>query len=333
MKFKELANMWFDIYSIGICYSHYQVLERNIRHLNDFIGDDYISDIKPMHINKVISVYAKENPHTKKPTSKRLLRSIVQTAYLIFEFAIDNDLLTKNPAKNIRIPKNAPVTKRNTLTDKEQALILGTQHRCQVTAMIMLLCGLRKSEVIALRWEDIDFVNKTINVNKNARLIDSNTYEVKQGTKNGKGRIVPFPNLLNDVLSVQKEQSRSKYLTYQTDGTMHSPTSFAQMWKSYETTLNYNANGDLSRNYFNPKGVPKVLQHITPHMLRHTYATLLYTSGVDVLTASKLLGHSNVEVTLGIYTHLQEERAKLSIDSFNNFVENNFKVSNDIFVL
>ena len=327
MNFKELANMWFDIYNIGICYSHYQVLERNIRHLNDFIGDNDISNIRPMHISKVISVYARENPHTKKPTSKRLLRSIVQTASLIFEFAVDNDLLIKNPAKNIRIPNNAPVTKRGALTDEEQVLILSTQHRCQVTAMIMLLCGLRKGEIIALQWEDIDFANKTINVNKNASLIAVNTYEIKQGTKNGKSRIVPFPNLLNDMLLIQKEQSKSKYLTYQTDGTMHSPTSFAQMWKSYETTLNYNANGDLSRNYFNPKGVPKVLKHITPHMLRHTYATLLYTAGVDVLTASKLLGHSNVEVTLGIYTHLQEERAKLSIDNFNNFIENNFKAN------
>ena len=59
-------------------------------------------------------------------------------------------------------------------------------------------------------------------------------------------------------------------------------------------------------------------------MLRHTFATLLYTSGVDVLTASKLLGHSNISITLEIYTHLKEEKYIISIENYEIYIEERF---------
>ena len=55
-------------------------------------------------------------------------------------------------------------------------------------------------------------------------------------------------------------------------------------------------------------------------MLRHTYATMLYFSGVDVLTAQKLLGHADLSTTLKIYTHLQKETEDLSIEKFDDFI-------------
>ena len=55
-------------------------------------------------------------------------------------------------------------------------------------------------------------------------------------------------------------------------------------------------------------------------MLRHTYATMLYFSGVDLLTAQKLLGHADVTTTLKIYTHLQEKTEKISIEKFDTFI-------------
>ena len=56
------------------------------------------------------------------------------------------------------------------------------------------------------------------------------------------------------------------------------------------------------------------------HQLRHTYASVLYSAGVDVLTACKLLGHSDARTTMGIYTHLEESKKQLSIDKLNDFL-------------
>ena len=77
------------------------------------------------------------------------------------------------------------------------------------------------------------------------------------------------------------------------------------------------------RSKFHPDGVPKKIK-ITAHMLRHTYATMLYTSGVDVKTAAKLLGHSDKQTTIQIYTHLEDSKKIYSISKFEKYIEKNF---------
>ena len=73
----------------------------------------------------------------------------------------------------------------------------------------------------------------------------------------------------------------------------------------------------------NVNGKPTVIpaayaiEHITPHMLRHTYATLLYDAGVDVKSAQEFLGHADIQTTLKIYTHLTEQKKQTAIDVLN----------------
>ena len=69
-----------------------------------------------------------------------------------------------------------------------------------------------------------------------------------------------------------------------------------------------------------PSGIPELMDRFTAHQLRHTYCTMLYLAGVDILTASKLMGHSDVKITLEIYTHLDEKYKRLNIDKFNKFI-------------
>lgn len=63
-----------------------------------------------------------------------------------------------------------------------------------------------------------------------------------------------------------------------------------------------------------------VIQEFTPHQLRHTYCSMLYDAGVDVLTAKELMGHEDVQTTLGIYTHLSKARKAKSIESLNEYL-------------
>lgn len=64
----------------------------------------------------------------------------------------------------------------------------------------------------------------------------------------------------------------------------------------------------------------QVIGHITPHMLRHTYASLLYNAGVDVKSAQRFLGHASLEMTLGTYTHLTKYKEDQSIDALNGYL-------------
>ena len=84
---------------------------------------------------------------------------------------------------------------------------------------------------------------------------------------------------------------------------MHSRSSWQRMWESYLSKLDFD---------------------FTAHQLRHTYASMLYEAGVDVKTASELLGHSDIEITMKIYTHLTEKGKKQSIEKYDYFLKQHF---------
>ena len=93
-----------------------------------------------------------------------------------------------------------------------------------------------------------------------------------------------------------------------------SSVAYDRAWESYLHFLNIKAGGrDASR--INPK-IQKI-DRITAHMLRHTYASMLYDAGVDIKSAQKYLGHSDIKTTLEIYTHLTKQKMKESINSIN----------------
>ncbi len=280
-------------------------------HINSYIGQIPVKNIKPVMLDKIILDLATENPNTKKPMAKKSLKDIRRILISIFDYVMDNCCeITRNPGRNLTIPKNAPTEERRALTEKEQLLVVDVPHRCRKASLIMMFCGLRLGELIPLTWDDFDFANRVISVNKSVFRSSSNTYSVKNGTKNGKCRVVPIPENIINLLFDAMVSKKTEFVISKCDGEMHTPTSWQKLWKSYVKELSLNTDIDIT---------------FSPHMLRHTYATMLYSAGVEVLTASKLLGHSKIEVTLDIYTHLQNDIERLSIDKFNQYIKNNYK--------
>lgn len=186
----------------------------------------------------------------------------------------------------------------------QQHLIMSTPHRARLPVLIMLLCGLRVGEMIALTWEQINLKEGIISVCQSAYNVNSNKLAIQNHTQNGKKRNVSIPPQLIDVLKRYKCVSKSRFVTTKSRGNdMHSRGSWKRMWESYLETL----------------GIT-----FTAHQLRHTYASMLYAAGVDVKTASELLGHSDIEITMKIYTHPTEQGKKLSIEKYNIFLSENF---------
>ena len=74
------------------------------------------------------------------------------------------------------------------------------------------------------------------------------------------------------------------------------------------------------KSKFDPSGIPFVIPKITPHQLRHTFATLLYLSGVDILNAKEQMGHADIKTTLEIYTHLDSEHKRKSMDKLDEYL-------------
>jgi integrase len=334
-KFSEISNLWLDNECYGKDYTYKKELKSAVKHLNRYFGEMICDKIKGLDVEGFIRYnYEHNNPNTGKPFSKRLLKDLISEGFRIFEFALDNELIdnVRNPftGKKKKIPKDAPVTERNPIDDIQKQLILNVYHRAQIAALIMLYCGLRKGEIIALEWADVDFKEKVLSVTKSAVRQDSNHFKVTAHTKNGKDRYIPIPDNLLAYLKLAKFNAKGDtYIYPQKNGDMHTVTTWNKTWNSYITRLNYQyyystakSLGQKPKAFNAPSGIPKMLDRFTAHQLRHTYCTMLYMAGVDLLTTSKLMGHSSIQITLEIYTHLDEKYKKLNISKFNDYIAN-----------
>ena len=330
-NFEEITQRWLESVLFGLRYTYQNELRCTAAHLVNYFGKMNCEEIKGFSVDAFIRYLSEHNnPNTGKPYSKRSFVEIIDVGCRIFEFALDNELIQcRNPfyRKKKKIPKTAPKTERTPIDDIQKDLVLKVYHRTQIAALLMLFCGLRRGEIIPLEWKDIDFINKQIAVTKSAERIDTNNYRVKPHTKNGKDRYVSIPDNIIPCLKYEKSNSKFDLIYPQTRGSIHTASSWKSTWNGYQAQLNYTYYcetmkklGRTPKHINAPSGIPQLLDKFTAHQLRHTYCTMLYLAGVDLKTASKLMGHSDVKITLEIYTHLDEKHKRLNIDKFNRFI-------------
>lgn len=278
----------------------------------------------------MINDLAQNNPNTNKPTSKKTLENIVKVASAIFRYAEANNLQgIPHYFKNVVISKKSPQMKRRALTEFEQAMIIDTPHRCQIAAMILMFSGIRRGELIPLRWSDIDLKNGYISITKSVEM-QKNEATIKEGGKTASAvRKVAIPPILINYLYNYKKNSKviSLLVCPKKNGGLHTKSSFRKMWDSYLKELNVKygyPNRDVSK--FDPKGLPMLIDRFTPHYLRHTYATILYLQGVDAVSAKQYLGHSDVQTTINIYTDLSNNSLLSITDSYKSKLDNEYKI-------
>ncbi|MDR1588783.1 MAG: site-specific integrase [Oscillospiraceae bacterium] len=324
--FADWSKRWLDGQRNNVSVKWLKECAHIVEQLNELIGFLDIAKVRPADIQRVIDELAEENPHTGRPSSKHTLSVYKNVASGVMGLAVMNRVIDFNPAAAVRIPDRAPKETRRALTDEERRRIEETPHRAQTAALIMLYAGLRRGELIPLTWEDIDFERRCIRIDKSVEAV-SNTFNVKSGGKTSAAtRNVIIPDVLCAHLAAQPRTST--YVCPNARGERHTLTSWRKLWDTYMGELNrqYGVQSpELSSNKYAPIKRPMSIERITPHMLRHTYASVLYRSGVDVMTAKEQMGHSNISVTLGIYTHLDAEYKTGNIAKLNEFLSNGSK--------
>lgn len=308
LLFETLADIWFNQYNPDASDHWKYKTEAVIRlHLNPYLGQMKIRDLRQLHLQAVISSLA------KKGFATGTLKAIKQTAVRIMKVAVGSDLIMRNPFTEVRIPIKEQKPRR-ALTEKEIALITNNwrDHKFGPLAMIMLYCGLRRGEALALTWEDIDFKERVIRVTKAAQTLKGVTKIKEPKTKTGI-RNVPIPNILFSML--MEIRKPNGLITPDINGHLYSSGAYECEWISYMNYLNKCAGGHNGKGTNIPR--LQVIDHITAHMLRHTYATMLFDANVDVKSAQRFLGHADVEVTLAVYTHLTKYKEDKAIEALN----------------
>lgn len=324
MQFEIFVKQYLENKRTNCSGKYFRSIKSTLKHLEPLYKAK-ISQIKPMHVQKILNDLATRED---KPLARKTLADIRNCAYGIFQIAVNNRVIDFNPVTAVEIPKGKGKKKREAISDEQIAWINETPHNAQTAAMIMLYSGLRRGELLALTWNDIDFKEKTMRINK-AVEFNSNAPTVKSMTKTEAGmRLISIPDVL---ISYLKSIPKKSPIVCTLNGEMFTEGSWRRVWESYMNVLNEkygNFNSDLLAKCKNgkiksriaPGGLPVRIQTFTPHQLRHTYASMLYKSGIDVLTAKEQLGHSDIKTTLNIYTHLDSLYKKQSMSKLNDYI-------------
>ena len=331
---RDTFRQWADRFlqtKAGVSYGQYTNYKGAVDWWKGELGSAQIGKLRAQDFQDSLDRYAGANPTTGRPTAKRTLNFRRSVARQIMQLAVNNRVIEYNPADAVEISSSAPQEHRRALTDEEQQWIVNTPHRARRAAMIMMYSGVRRGEMLALTWLDADLKNKTIRVDKSVARKNGHLV-IKHMTKTEAGmRVIDIPQKLVDYLADERKKdfasgaAINKLIVANVHGGLMSDNGWRALWKSYMSTLNirYGKRTLNDKKKMKKPGRQKfdmTIPPITAHWLRHTFATLLYLAGVDVLTAKDQLGHSDIKTTLAIYTHLDKIYKRKSMAKLDNYL-------------
>ena len=250
-----------------------------------------------------------------KGYSKTVVNSIRSLYRMIFDYAVAHDLAKYNPVASVKLPKGLKQGKRKAPTDEQiKAFCSHIDEPFGLFPFFLLCTGMRKSEALALSWADVDFKNKEISVTKSLDYTVGSKPIFKEPKTEAGNRIVPIIDSLLPHLLAARRNATSVYVFPAPPSNRGGKGGGLMTLRGYEGIWErYCAAAGL----LDSDGKPA----IGAHNIRHGTATLMFELDVDVYTTQRILGHSRVEVTQGIYTELRAKQKQKSVDKFNAGME------------
>ena len=308
--FEELASLWLENYRTTVKASTFE----NVKSKVEKMTEEHFKELK---LKKITVAYC-QRVVIELSKSYILYNHYLSVINRIFKYAVLMDILNSNPFDKVIKPKSRQVQRKgNFLTKEELKEFLKLAQTATLSYFfplvhLMSYTGLRQGEALALKWSDIDFENKKITVDKTAiRIKEKQTLQTPK-TKNSKRVISIDPTTLSILKSWKKDQIK----IYFKNG------------KHFEGDDNFiftNERADWVQihnfiPYFKRFVTDHKLKPITPHGLRHTHASLLFSAGVEPKNISDRLGHSTVQITLDLYTHITEEQRTDTVEKLLEYM-------------
>lgn len=258
------------------------------KYLENTLGTAYIKDVNYKMIRDTINSLDATN------NVLSALNTIIKD---IFNYAYNMQYIDRMPFAKLETKPKTTQQKNKIITDEmlddlfKYCDSAKNGALCKLAFNIAWYTGLRLGEILALTWNDIDFNNDTIKINKSLMW---DTYKkeivIKEAKNEASVAVIPLALPLKNILA---KENKTSDIVITLDGGYVQPHIIKVFLARYSNTH----------------------EHINFHMFRHTYTTKLFNSGVDVKTAQTLLRHKTFNTTMTIYTHLEENKLKSIVNS------------------
>lgn len=279
-RFDAVLDEWWDEHEKTITPNTAQGYRAAVARARLRFGRQDIAAIKPPDVNRFIRDFAREEHVARKTATNQLL-----ICNLVFKYAVAQGYIESNPARDLTVPRGLAHNPRELPPDEAiRAIEANANHPFGLFALWILYTGCRRGELLGLKWEDVDLENRTVSIKRSVYYVN-NVPLTKSPKSNAGTRTVALPDALYIHLKPGKgwvwaDEQTGKPMTY---------GRFQVKWRNYCKDIGYK---------------------ITPHQIRHAYATMLYDNGVGLKDAQNLLGHAYASTTQDIYTHVREQRER-----------------------
>ena len=313
LKFSEFVEIWKRDYGskelAPTTYKRYcRMLETRIL---PYFGHFYINKIRPTDIMKFYDLLEKDTQlvrkkgnngsKTKKPLSGKTILEHHRLLRAMLHRAVYWQLIVSNPAERVKPPR-AKKPKRRSYDDEQTKILLENLEKLtvedtkyKVAIILTIFTGVRLGELMGLEWQDVDFRNGIISINRSSQYLSDMGVFTKVPKTESSIREIAIPEFIISLLEEYKlwyEDQKSLYgelwtnsdrLFVQADGKPMHPSSISKWFVKYVGTI----------------GLPV----INFHGLRHTNASLLVAQNIDIAVVSARLGHAQISTTLDFYVH------------------------------
>lgn len=353
---KEFTDRWLEEYASqklqpGTVEKYRDELDKIL----PVLGHLKLIELKPHNLNAFFVSLTKDGARKDGKPGGYSRGSIAKTSNVlssVLRTATEWEIIEKNPLDKVRIQGEATADKLKFFTPEQAAAFLSyieqpytvktkghkrtddtgkdytvgdyertkeIPEQLRVLFNLAIYAGLRKGELLALEWADIDFQNDTVSITKAVSVVGGQQITKAPKTKNSR-RTVTIPHFLTQRLRALRAD-RLKYRLSLGDYWQGGDWVFIQdngKQMSYSTP--YSAFQDTIARYNTGRPATAQLPAIPFHGLRHTSATLLIASKQDVRTVSSRLGHAQASTTMNIYAHALQETDRKAVNALENML-------------
>ena len=315
--FETVYHEWYDVYINTVRESTtVRVSNMFANHILPAFGNMRIRSITLNTLQSAVNGWSKE--------VKRNYKRWYYYTRQVFQYALKVGYIDNNPAMLVTIPKIDTSWQRdpNKFWTKQQLIhffsYIDPVEDAEKYTLFRVLgyTGIRRGECLALTWQDINFKQSTMAINRTLTQGHGGK-QIIQPPKTNKGkRVIPIDEVTFGHLKHWRHAQQRLYLTLGYNTMAPGQLIFANTKNRYKSL---NTPGKWLHAIIDDK--PDEFPQITIHKLRHTFTSLLFESGATIKEVQDLLGDSDVSTVMNVYAHVSKKQQKQASDKFARFMQ------------